>query len=198
MLNSVIPGTYQLRPYQLEAVASITASWNQFDRVLVVAPTGSGKTVVFAQVAKQRLNNGHAVMSPACGAIDGATVGVDKRDKRDFVAERRVDRLVIRINRQADANSDNATPILGERANNTGFLIDGLPNQNELNGGPAAQFNQDTIAEFQVITTGYNSPVSTVMTSVNTTAIRNCVPKPRKTREFIVVISKSPVPSPQS
>ena len=63
----------------------------------------------------------------------------------------------VAINRQADANTDNATPILGERANNTGFLIDGLPNQNELNGGPAAQFNQDTIAEFQVITTGYKA-----------------------------------------
>jgi hypothetical protein len=63
----------------------------------------------------------------------------------------------VAINRQADANSDNATPVLGERANNTGFLIDGLPNQNELTGGAAAQFNQDTIAEFQVITTGYKA-----------------------------------------
>jgi hypothetical protein len=63
----------------------------------------------------------------------------------------------VAINRQADLNSDNATPILGERANNTGFLIDGLPNENELAGGPAAQFNQDTIAEFQVITTGYKA-----------------------------------------
>jgi hypothetical protein len=63
----------------------------------------------------------------------------------------------VAIYRQADTNSDNATPILGERANNTGFLIDGLPNQNELNGGPASQFNQDTIAEFQVITAGYKA-----------------------------------------
>ena len=63
----------------------------------------------------------------------------------------------VAINRQADLNSDNATPILGERANNTGFLIDGLPNENELGGGPASQFNQDTIAEFQVITTGYKA-----------------------------------------
>jgi hypothetical protein len=61
------------------------------------------------------------------------------------------------IYRQADANSDNATPILGERANNTGFLIDGHPNENELSGGAASQFNQDTIAEFQVITTGYKA-----------------------------------------
>lgn len=61
------------------------------------------------------------------------------------------------INRQEDLNSDNATPVLGERANNTGFLIDGLPNQNELAGGASSQFNQDTIAEFQVITTGYKA-----------------------------------------
>jgi outer membrane receptor for ferrienterochelin and colicin len=63
----------------------------------------------------------------------------------------------VAINRQADANSDTATPVLGERANNTGFLIDGLPNQNELSGGAAAQFNQDTIAEFQVVTAGYKA-----------------------------------------
>jgi len=63
----------------------------------------------------------------------------------------------VAINRQSDLNSDNARPVLGERANNTGFLIDGLSNQNELAGGPAAQFNQDTIAEFQVITTGYKA-----------------------------------------
>src|SRR5882762_9920212 len=63
----------------------------------------------------------------------------------------------VAINRQADIHDDNTTPVLGERGNNTGFLIDGLSNQNELNGGPAAQFNQDTIAEFQVITTGYKA-----------------------------------------
>jgi len=63
----------------------------------------------------------------------------------------------VAINRQQDLNSDNATPVLGERANNTGFLIDGLSNQNEVAGGPASQFNQDTIAEFQVLTTGYKA-----------------------------------------
>jgi len=63
----------------------------------------------------------------------------------------------VAIFRQADLGSDNATPILGERGNNTGFLIDGLPNSSEFSGGAASQFNQDTIAEFQVITTGYKA-----------------------------------------
>lgn len=63
----------------------------------------------------------------------------------------------VAINRQSDLGSDNATNVLGERGNNTGFLIDGQSNQNELAGGPASQFNQDTIAEFQVVTTGYKA-----------------------------------------
>jgi hypothetical protein len=61
----------------------------------------------------------------------------------------------VEINRQADTGTDTAVPVLGERGNNTSFLIDGMSNRNEVNGGAAAQFNQETIAEFQVITTGY-------------------------------------------
>jgi hypothetical protein len=63
----------------------------------------------------------------------------------------------VAINRQADSGTDAAVAVLGERGNNTSYLIDGLSNRNEVNGGAAAQFNQDTIAEFQVITTGYEA-----------------------------------------
>jgi hypothetical protein len=61
----------------------------------------------------------------------------------------------VAINRQADSGTDAAVSVLGERGNNTSYLIDGLSNRNEVSGGAAAQFNQETIAEFQVITTGY-------------------------------------------
>ncbi|MEK7725325.1 MAG: TonB-dependent receptor, partial [Acidobacteriota bacterium] len=63
----------------------------------------------------------------------------------------------VAINRQADPKGDNATPTLGERGGNTNFFIDGHPNKDTVNGGPAAQFNQETIAEFQVLTTGYKA-----------------------------------------
>jgi hypothetical protein len=63
----------------------------------------------------------------------------------------------VAINRQADPDGDNATPVLGERGGNTNFIIDGHPNKDTVNGGPAAQFNQETIAEFQVLTTGYKA-----------------------------------------
>jgi hypothetical protein len=63
----------------------------------------------------------------------------------------------VALNRQANPNSDQATPVLGDRGGNTNFLIDGLSNKDALTGGAAAQFNQETIAEFQVMTTGYKA-----------------------------------------
>ena len=63
----------------------------------------------------------------------------------------------VALNRQSDPASDNATPILGERGGNTLYLIDGLPNRDNFNGGPSAQFNQDSILEFQVVTGGYKA-----------------------------------------
>ena len=63
----------------------------------------------------------------------------------------------VAINRQANPTSDNATPVLGERSGNNNFFIDGQPNKDTVNGGAAAQFNQDTIAEFQVLTSAYKA-----------------------------------------
>jgi superfamily II DNA or RNA helicase len=49
-----------LRPYQKEAVDSVLAKWvdGEFDRLLGVAPTASGKTIKFAHVAKARVGSG--------------------------------------------------------------------------------------------------------------------------------------------
>lgn len=63
----------------------------------------------------------------------------------------------VAINHQADQGTDSAVPVLGERGGNTVFLIDGMPNRDEFGGGAAAQFNQDTIQEFQVLTTGFKA-----------------------------------------
>lgn len=61
----------------------------------------------------------------------------------------------VAINRQS--GGDNANPVLGERSGNNNFFIDGQPNKDTVSGGAAAQFNQETIAEFQVLTTGYKA-----------------------------------------
>ncbi|MEO5857384.1 MAG: TonB-dependent receptor, partial [Pyrinomonadaceae bacterium] len=61
----------------------------------------------------------------------------------------------VAINRQSEG--DNANPVLGERSGNNNFFIDGQPNKDTVNGGPGAQFNQETIAEFQVLTSAYKA-----------------------------------------
>lgn len=46
--------SYKLRPYQIEAINAINEKWNEWDRELLVLPTGCGKTVVFNTIANQR------------------------------------------------------------------------------------------------------------------------------------------------
>ena len=45
--------------------------------------------------------------------------------------------------------------IFGERAAALSFLVDGGDNNDPLNGGPFIRYTQDSIREFEVITTGY-------------------------------------------
>ena len=51
----------QLRPYQEHAVSRTLQCWGQYDRLLGIAPTGSGKTVISASVIKARLPEGPAL-----------------------------------------------------------------------------------------------------------------------------------------
>jgi superfamily II DNA or RNA helicase len=52
----------ELRPYQQEAVNSVLTKWDEFDRLLGVAPTGSGKTIKFAHIANARLQTGRVLI----------------------------------------------------------------------------------------------------------------------------------------
>ena len=46
------PREFTLRPYQHACLAAVEAGWKEFSRLLVDMPTGSGKTTVFAALAK--------------------------------------------------------------------------------------------------------------------------------------------------
>ena len=46
-----------LRPYQLEAINAINEKWGEWDRELLVLPTGCGKTIVFNTIASSRPGN---------------------------------------------------------------------------------------------------------------------------------------------
>ena len=48
---------FELRPYQTDAIAAINEHWKDWDRELLVLPTGCGKTVVFNSIAHERDGN---------------------------------------------------------------------------------------------------------------------------------------------
>jgi superfamily II DNA or RNA helicase len=54
--------TFALRAYQQAAVDGVFESWRQFDRALGIAPTGSGKTIIFADITEQRLADGRVLV----------------------------------------------------------------------------------------------------------------------------------------
>lgn len=45
---------YDLRPYQKAAITAINDKWGEWQKELLVLPTGCGKTVVFNEIARQR------------------------------------------------------------------------------------------------------------------------------------------------
>ncbi|MGB0035715.1 MAG: TonB-dependent receptor [Candidatus Acidiferrales bacterium] len=64
------------------------------------------------------------------------------------------------VNTQARAdltNRDTNGAIMGERAGNTAYLIDGLDNNDDFHGGVFQAFTQDAIQEFEVIDTGFKA-----------------------------------------
>ena len=52
----------ELRPYQKEAKDAILKSWEEFQRSLLVLPTGTGKTIVFSKVAEERTKAGKVLI----------------------------------------------------------------------------------------------------------------------------------------
>jgi len=52
----------KLRPYQVEACEAINNEWKDHDRTLLVLPTGCGKTICFATIAKERASVGRVLI----------------------------------------------------------------------------------------------------------------------------------------
>lgn len=61
-MNAFARAPFELRTYQQKAVVGVFKSWMQFNRVLGVAPTGSGKTLMFAEVTEQRQSSGRTLI----------------------------------------------------------------------------------------------------------------------------------------
>ena len=67
---------------------------------------------------------------------------------------------------------DQRFSIFGERPAATGFIVDGGDNNDPLDGGAFQRFTQDSIQEFQVITTGYEAEFGKAQGGVGAPTIR--------------------------
>jgi hypothetical protein len=66
--------------------------------------------------------------------------------------------VVVNSESRSDLNSRDTTgAVMGERAGNVSFLIDGLENNDDFHGGVFQAFTQDAIREFEVIDTGFKA-----------------------------------------
>jgi hypothetical protein len=155
---SALPvGTYKItasKPeFETKVLAGVEVALNanlKIDLVLSIASLWSAATV-----------DGSAQQLEDATSSSGATITPREINDMPLNGRNYLDLLQlvpgVVLNRQAGVGSDIATPILGERAGNAAFLIDGLPNSDEVNGGAAAPFNQESILVFQVITSGYKA-----------------------------------------
>lgn len=66
------PTRIEPRDYQVKALEAILASFKEFDRLLAVLPTGSGKTLLFAWLAQRRLPQRTLILAHRDELIDQA------------------------------------------------------------------------------------------------------------------------------
>jgi len=59
----------KLRPYQDEAVRNIEAEWKDHRSTLLVLPTGTGKTTVFAEIIRRAFPRRALVLAHYCRKI---------------------------------------------------------------------------------------------------------------------------------
>lgn len=85
---------FALRPYQTECVNSVLDSWEEFQKVLAVLPTGAGKTVIFSKVAERSsgrtlvLAHREELIEQAKNKIEATTGIVAQVEKAERKAER--------------------------------------------------------------------------------------------------------------
>lgn len=91
--------------------------------------------------------------------IDSQTIDSIPLNNRNYLdLIRLTPGVVVNDNARSDlTNRDTRGAMLGERAGNAAFLIEGHENSNDFHGGVFLDYNQDSIQEFEVIQTGYKA-----------------------------------------
>lgn len=76
-----------LRDYQLEAIENIKSSFKKSKRVMLIAPTGTGKTVMFSEVARRTAEHGKGKVLVLVHRLELATQAVEALAKIGLYAQ---------------------------------------------------------------------------------------------------------------
>lgn len=135
-----------LRPYQEAARVAVHEHWRDYDRILVVKPTGTGKTILFSAITRDVVSEGGRVLILAhrgellqqaadkLSASTGLACAVEKAEFESHDALERVTvgsvQTMMRPSRLARFADDHFTHIIVDEAHHcfsAGVLIDGKP-----------------------------------------------------------------------
>jgi len=151
------PGAYTVTAAHVGFVTKIYANLvltvNRQLRIDITLVVGSMQQTITVPLSPPVLETGNSSMGSTILPSQVESMPLNGRNYLDLL------QLVpgVMLNRNFKEGDDNSAPILGERANNAYVLIDGMPNRDEVDGGPEGQFDQDAILEFQVLTAGYKA-----------------------------------------
>ncbi len=148
--------TASLKGFQTQVLKGITITLDRTVILNVTMQVASHTETVIVTAAPPLIDT---TDSSVKSLIDARTINAIPLNGRNYLDLIKLTPGVS-VNTNAPAalsNRDTNGSIMGERAGNTVYLIDGLENDDDFRGGVFQNFTQDAIQEFEVIDTGYKA-----------------------------------------
>jgi outer membrane receptor protein involved in Fe transport len=158
-------GTYQIQlvPPGVYDVSAALSGFNTQTRRNIEVTINQQTALDFAMTVA-------GVAESVVVAAEPPLVEVSRSDVHNTVQQRTIDALPLNGRNFTDLmalvpgakpdptlTSGGDIEIFGERAGAVSYLVDGAENNDPVNGGNALRYTQDSIKEFEVITTGYQA-----------------------------------------
>lgn len=148
----------QLRPYQNECVEAVLTGWREFRKLLVVSPTGSGKTLIFSALANRLQPLRVLILAHREELIDQAILKLYKstglmadkekaEHKASLSAQVVVGSVQTMTRRLGKWPQDHFGVVIVDEAHHcfpAGTLIDGKKIENVLVGDTVRSYNHET------------------------------------------------------
>ncbi len=137
----------------LEGIVLLLDRTARLDITMEVAPRSESVTVT---AAVPLIDSTNASIKQVIDARTIDSIPLNGRNYLDLILL--TPGVVVNTNARSDlTNRDTNGAIMGERAGNTAYLIDGLDNSDDFHGGVFQAFTEDAIQEFEVIDAGYKA-----------------------------------------